>query len=444
MKELLFDSIIEKEALENILALNQIKKCDAEIEKYTEEIKEQNEEMIKILKDKDIDESYVEKIHKYKNLLNNIDGDNGRISELTGIIEENENRINDFQERITEIETRLEELKKEIFETDDPSKVIECQNEIENQNVRLNDLNDILNGLISDNTPLLIEKEYLIAKNNDFDFNVPNYNKQEISEDLEKLINEFNSAIEKLDLPVRENIEFCQKKIKNREIEIEKYNERKNNVIEAYPNSVGLDTTSAYKNIEKLLNELELTHECICVCEKNIFDEEEIEAPIEINLDEEVEDVTDEPQDIKEEMIFIDEEEVETPTLTSEESVEEEVSEEVESETKEETVEEPIKVEEAKEEIQEEKTVETAETEEIGSVSYVLSDGESLVNIAEKVYPSRDNWEAIYYFNKEAIDKYLVSNGISNDFETIKELASDTSLFTGIKLEIPTDYNYKI
>ena len=74
----------------------------------------------------------------------------------------------------------------------------------------------------------------------------------------------------------------------------------------------------------------------------------------------------------------------------------------------------------------------------------MLSDGESLANIAEKVYPSKDNWEAIYYFNKDAIDKYLVSNGISNDFDTIKELSTDTSLFTGIKLEIPTDYNYKI
>jgi len=83
-------------------------------------------------------------------------------------------------------------------------------------------------------------------------------------------------------------------------------------------------------------------------------------------------------------------------------------------------------------------------TEEIGSVSYVLSDGESLMNIAEKVYPSKDNWQAIYYFNKDAIDNYLVSNGISNDFDTVKELANDTNLFTGIKLEIPTDYNYKI
>ena len=83
---------------------------------------------MKILKDEKIDENYVEKIYKYKNLLNNIDGDNGRISELEGIIEENENRINDFQERITELENRLEELKREIFETDDPSKVIDCQN----------------------------------------------------------------------------------------------------------------------------------------------------------------------------------------------------------------------------------------------------------------------------------------------------------------------------
>ena len=91
----------------------------------------------------------------------------GRISELEVIINENESRINDFQERINDIELKLETLKNEIFETDEPSRVIECQNEIESNNVRLNDLNEILNSLISDNTPLLIEKEYLIAKNND-------------------------------------------------------------------------------------------------------------------------------------------------------------------------------------------------------------------------------------------------------------------------------------
>ena len=34
MNELLFGEIKEKEALENLLALNQIKKCDKEIEKY--------------------------------------------------------------------------------------------------------------------------------------------------------------------------------------------------------------------------------------------------------------------------------------------------------------------------------------------------------------------------------------------------------------------------
>lgn len=117
---------------------------------------------------------------------------------------------------------------------------------------------------------------------------------------------------------------------------------------------------------------------------------------------------------MKDEMVFLEDEETETPK------------------------EEPVKVEE------EPKVEEPVKTEDIESVSYVLSDGESLMNIAEKVYPSKDNWEAIYYFNKNAIDKYLVSNGISNDFDTIKELSSDTSLFTGIKLEIPTDYNYKI
>ena len=139
---------------------------------------------------------------------------------------------------------------------------------------------------------------------------------------------------------------------------------------------------------------------------------------------------------MKDEMVFLEDEETEIP---KEEPVK------VEEEPK---IEEPVKTEEVKEETKVEETAPEAttekKTEDIESVSYVLSDGESLMNIAEKVYPSKDNWEAIYYFNKDAIDKYLVSNGISNDFDTIKELASDTSLFTGIKLEIPTDYNYKI
>ena len=435
MKELLFDNIIEKEALENLLALNQIKKCDNEINKYTNEINEQTEKMIEILKDEEIDESYVEKIYKYKSILNNLDGDSGRISELETIIEENENRINEFQDRINEIEEKLEELKKEIFETDDPSKVIECQNEIESSNVRLNDLNDILNGLISDNTPLLIEKEYLIAKNNDFDFNIPNYNKKEITSDLDEITKEFNEKVEALDLPIRENIEFCQKKIKNRELEIDKLLERKNNVIENYPNSVSLDVEKAYSDLSNVLCDLELSRSKIEVPEENIFDEvveenneveEEIETPI-----------IKEEKDIKEGLSSLDEEtedNVEEPTV-AEEVIEEPVIEEVKEEV-EVTVPEQTVVEEK----EEPKEVE----EEIGSVSYVLSDGESMMNIAEKVYPSKDNWEAIYYFNKDAIDNFLVSNGLSNDFETIKELANDTTLFTGIQLEIPTDYNYKI
>lgn len=433
MNELLFGEIKEKEALENILALNQIKKCDKEIEKYTNEIKEQNEKMINILKDEDIDETYIEKIHKYKNLLNNMDGENGRINELTDLISSNEERINDFQNKISEIENKIEELKKEIFETNDPSRVIECQNEIENNNVRLNDLNDILNHLISDNTPLLIEKEYLTAKNGDLDFNVPNYNKNEITSDLEKITKEFNEAIEKLDLPVRENIEFCQKKINNREIEIDKYNNRKNEVINAYPNSVKLDVEKAYEDIKDLLEELELSHNVEKINENNIFDQEEKEEEPKL---EEKEITTEEPTDLKDEMTLL--EEKEEPTDTKEvivENNEENMEVPVDNKT-EESIENNKETEEPKEE--------TKNEEEIESVSYVLSDGESLMNIAEKVYPSKDNWEAIYYFNKETIDKYLVSNGISSDFDTIKELASDTSLFTGIKLEIPTDYNYKI
>ena len=54
MNELLFGNIIEKESLENILAYNQIKKCDNEINKYTEEIEEQREEMKHILQNENL------------------------------------------------------------------------------------------------------------------------------------------------------------------------------------------------------------------------------------------------------------------------------------------------------------------------------------------------------------------------------------------------------
>jgi len=453
MNELLFENIIEKEALENILALNQIKKCDSEIDKYTNEIKDLNTEMKNILKEENIDGDYVEKIHKYKRVLSSLEGENGRIVELDSKISENETRIQEFQAQAKEIEDKLEELKKEIFETDNPSKVIDCQNEIETNNVRLNDLNEIISKIISDNTPLLIEKEYLAAKNSGLEFNVPSFNKSEIQADLERITKVFNEQVDKLELPVRENIEFCQKKIKNRELEINKYNERKNRVIESFPNSIKFDIENAYNDIALLLNELELTRETVKIDEANIFDEETIEVPTK----EESVEIKEEPKkeekkqkdtnDIKEELVFLSEEE---PVI--EESVEEPVVEEIKEEpievpTKEESVEtteEPV-IEEPVEETKEPEQEEQKEsTEEIGSVSYVLSDGESLMNIAEKVYPSKDNWQAIYYFNKDAIDNYLVSNGISNDFDTVKELANDTNLFTGIKLEIPTDYNYKI
>ncbi len=435
MKELLFGNNIEKEALENILALNQIKKCDKEIEKYTNEIKIQNDEMKKILKDEDIDEECVEKIHKYKNLLNNMNEDTGRISELNEKVSENESKINDYQKQIDELNNKSEDLKKEIFETDNSEKIIDCQNEIENNNVKLNELNELLDKLISDNTPLMIEREYLVAKNSDYDFNIPNYNKKEISADLEKLTKEFNDAIEKLDLPIRENIEFCQKKIKNREIEIDKFNKRKSEVMEAFPDAIKTDISIAMSNLKDLLGELDLTYGTIVVEEKNIFDEEPTtEEPEETEKVEET--VVEEPkEDIKDEISSLDNEEEITEATTDESEETKKVEEEVI---------EPEDIPTIKEETTDEEPVVPEKEEEIGSVSYVLSDGESLANIAEKVYPSKDNWEAIYYFNKDAIDKYLVSNGISNDFDTIKELSTDTSLFTGIKLEIPTDYNYKI
>ena len=49
-----------------------------------------------------------------------------------------------------------------------------------------------------------------------------------------------------------------EKENTNMSNEIEKNNERKNKVIEAYPNSIGLDLTNAYSEISKLLCELNL------------------------------------------------------------------------------------------------------------------------------------------------------------------------------------------
>ena len=444
MIELLFENIKEKEALENLLALNQIKKCDKEIDKYSNEINKLNEEMESILKNENIDETYVDKIHKYKKLLSKMDGDAGTLSEIDKQIREIESKITGYENEIKEVEVKLDQLKDEIFITDEPSKVIECQNEIENYNVKLNDLNEILNSLISENTPLMIEKEYLIAKNNDYDLNIPNYNKEDISKDLDRLSKDFENAINKLDLPIRENIEFCQKKITNRELEIDKFTERKNNVMNAYPNAISLNVDSALDDLKDLLSDLNLNG-------PKEVKKEEVKENKPKEKKEKVE------KDIKEE-ISLFEEDNEIKPLEEKQEEKEEIKELVEEPKKDiEIPKEEIEIkEEPKIEPQEEKPTEVetskidVETnnenkdEEIGSVSYVLSEGESLANIAEKVYPSKDNWEAIYYFNKDSIDKYLVSNGISNDFDTIKTLAEDTSLFTGIKLEIPTDYNYKI
>ena len=483
MNELLFNNLKEKEALESLLALSQIKKCDKEIEKYTNEIEELKEEMTSILKNEDIDETYVEKIYKYKGIVNSANLDGDRINDLDKRIVENNSRINEFQRKISEVEDNIVRLRKEIFESANPSKVIECQNEVEENNQRLLDLNEILNNLITDNNPLMIEKEYLIARN-ELDFNI---SKDDVKKDLDRIESEFNSFISKLDLPIRESIEFCQKKISNREAEIEKYNVRKSNVLSSYPNALSVNAEKAYDDIKDLLRDLSIAEECGIITDKNIFDvseenqeegnydevipEEEIvlEDKNEIGESDEsqFEDVEEVSKEETNENIILEEEPVEPDSDENQLSINEEltnilnsnrVSEEIEESENNEVPEEQLekidmnslddeyKIDESYNipifEDDEDKPEES--TDDIESVSYVLSDGESLANIAEKVYPSKDNWTAIYYFNKEAIDNYLVSNGISSDFETIKELANDTSLFTGIKLEIPTDFNYKI
>ncbi len=419
MSELLFGNELEKSALENLLALNQIKKYDNEIDKYNKEINGLNEEMVDILREQNIDEEYINRISKYKKLINKIDGDSNRLEELESLITENEKKIKEYQEKISQVEDTLSQLKEEIFNTSDPSKIIDCQNEIENNNIRQNDLNEILNQLISENTPLLIEKEYLMAQNSDVDFNIPNFNKKEINNDLDNLSLEFGSILENLELSVRENIEFCQKKISNRELEIKKYTDKKKAVLEAYPKANSIDIEEAYKILENVFDELGLCKKVETSLEKNIFEEiskEDNESKIEDSNAIEEADIS-----IKDNMENIDND------INSDNEKNEDVEES-----------QPLEEPEFKEEEVEE------ETEEVSSVSYVLSEGESLMNIAEKVYPSKDNWEAIYYYNKYAIDKYLVANGISSDFDNIKELANDTSVFTGIKLEIPTDYNYKL
>ena len=216
---------------------------------------------------------------------------------------------------------------------------------------------------------------------------------------------------------------------------------RKENVINSFPNAIKVDIKDEYKNIESLLYELDLkmlTEEDIAAT--NFFEDVVVEETEE--TEEIPEEINDFANDMVDEMGDLDFEEEKTDEEVVEEPVIEEKEEQIETTVVEEPVAEESAIEE-KEEVKEEKVEETV-ADEVASVSYVLSDGESLANIAEKVYPSKENWLAIYYFNKDAIDKYLVSNGISNDMETITELSTDTNLFTGIKLEIPTDYNYKI
>ena len=254
MSELLFENTLIKESLENLLALNQINKYELEIDKYAKEIRSLQAEMAEILKKENIDEEVVNRIYTYRTILSSLDDENDRLQEIDETLEINQKRIKELQDRIDETEAKLEELKTEIFETTDPERIIECQNEIENNNVRLNDLTEILDAVTGENTPLLVEKEYLSAKNDEGDFNIPSNNKQELSKDLSKTEEEFNKALEKLPLPIREEIEFCQKKIQNREIEIQKFTTKKESVINAFPEACSTNVKEAHDAINLLKN----------------------------------------------------------------------------------------------------------------------------------------------------------------------------------------------
>ena len=449
MKELLFSCESERIALENVLAFNQIRKCDEGINRYNEEIEDLKNEVRDILSNEGIKESYIDLIANYKNELKNLDTSKFREKELDSKIKCNDEKINGFNLKIKELESELESLKRIIFDSDDAKVIVETQNKIETNNRRLSDLYDLVENLNNDNTSLLIEKEFNKNKNFESDFNAPEIVKVEISNELQKVSNEFDEVIKSLELSVREDIEFCMKKISNREKEIAKFEDRRSNIISEYPEAVEMDFCDELDKLDALFEELDSCFEidscdcgeCNCDCcslsdECNCGDDCDCDESCECGCqdvdDETSEEITND-EDSEDENVEI------TTDMVQVESIEKpniELKEVAEASN---LVEEDDEIEEAEEvEVDESNSFST-----IGSVPYIFSEGESLESIAEKVYPSKDCWEAIYNYNKEEIDSYLTANGISNDPESIKTLAGDKYLFAGIQLNIPTDANYK-
>ena len=470
MKELLFSCKSEKLALENVLAYNQIRKCDEGIYKYEDEIVELKEEIHNILDEQGIKENYIDLIASYKNELKELDNGKTRTLELDRKIKLNDEKINGFNAKIKELEAELESMKRIIFDSDDAKVIVETQNKIEITNKRLSDLYELVENLNNDNTTLLIEKEFIKNRSFESDFNTPEVIKVEISNELQKVTMEFERVIQDLDLAVREDIEFCMKKINNREKEIAKFEDRKANIVSEYPDALDLDFDAEIDKLDNLFEELDscfddlcegdcsLCHACNddtcdcgcgdehCDCEDECDCTEDDNCGCSCRSEVEIEDSNDgdeEYTDVKDVTIetdMVQVESIEKPNLELREvSESSEVIEKTEEVEKEDDNEEDIKIDNSDEtEIEESNSFST-----IGSVPYIFSEGESLESIAEKVYPSKDNWKAIYNYNKEEIDSYLTANGISSDEESIKTLAGDKYLFAGIQLNIPTDANYK-
>lgn len=441
MNELLFSCKSEKKALENILAYNQIKKCDEVIAKYNREIADLKKEINAILKSQDINENYIDIISGYKSQLKGMENEASRMKELDATIKTNDDKIKGFNLKIKEMESELESLKRVIFDSDDAKVIVDTQNQIEVLNKRIEDLYDLVENINTDNTTALLEIEFLKTSKLEDSFEATDVAKVEISNELHRISAEFTDVIKDLELSVREDIEFCTKKITNREKEIAKFEDRKSNIVAEFSDALDLDYISEMEKLSTLFSELELYKydeaekvEEVAITEDfepiyedsnevNIFDQPEV------NEEELDEDSTTEDVNIETDMVKI--ESIEKPDLEFKE-----ISEASKLMEDEEEVE--------KEEIKNEIEVDNSNSfSTIGSVPYIFSEGESLESIAEKVYPSKECWQAIYYYNKEEIDSYLTANGMSNDFETVETLASDKYLFAGIQLNIPTDANYR-
>lgn len=458
MKELLFSCQSERIAFENVLAFNQIRKCDEGINKYNEEIKELKEEIRDILGSEGIEENYVELISNYKKELKELDTSKVREKELEKKIKCNDEKINGFNLKIKELESELESMKRVIFDSDDAKVIVETQNKIEVTNKRLSDLYDLVENLNNDNTTILIEKEFLKTRSMESDFNTPEMIKVEISNELQRISIEFEEVIKSLELSIREDIEFCMKKISNREKEIAKFEDRKSNIISEYPDAVDMDFYDELDKLDSLFEELDScfeVDECACddcnceSCDCCAVEECDCEDDCDCDetcdcgcQDEECSEEDDTEDDLEEE--YEDASNVQVTTdMVHVESIEKPNIELREVSEASELIEEKEEVEEVSEEQEETVVDESNSFSTIGSVPYIFSEGESLESIAEKVYPSKECWEAIYNYNKEEIDNYLTANGISNDSESIKTLAADKYLFAGIQLNIPTDANYK-